>query len=130
MIHAVGVFNEDVEHAGLGSIQRGTVSHEYFWLDRWYNVFRFHEPDGSFRNYYCNVTMPPTFIDGSLDYIDLDIDVIVWNDLKYQVLDRDDFAKNTVRYSYPADIVQKVTDSVDELIGMIEAGEFPFETHL
>src|SRR5437764_1093318 len=69
LIYAAGVFDIDVEHPGLGSISRGTVSHEYYWFSRWYNVFRFHEPDGSFRNYYCNIAMPPTLTDGFLDYV-------------------------------------------------------------
>ena len=82
LIVVVGEFDRDVEHPGLGSISRGTVSYEYYWLDRWYNIFRFHEPDGALRNYYCNVAMPPTLDNGVLDYVDLDIDIVVWPDNK------------------------------------------------
>jgi len=130
VIEAVGVFDLDVEHPGLGSISRGTVSHEFYWLDRWFNVFRFHEPDGRFRNYYCNISMPPTFADGVLDYVDLDIDVVVWSDLRYDVLDRDDFERNSSKYGYPPDIVKKVQDSLDELTAEIANRQFPFTTHL
>jgi len=42
----VGEFDKEVKHSHLGVIRRGTISYEYYWLDRWYNVFRFHEPDG------------------------------------------------------------------------------------
>lgn len=130
LIEAVGVFDLDVEHPGLGSIARGTVSHEFYWPARWYNVFRFHEPDGRFRNYYCNISMPPTFADGFLDYVDLDIDVIVWEDLRYDVLDRDDFERNSSKYDYPPDVVKKVMDSLDELLDVIASRQFPFTTHL
>src|SRR5688572_29897422 len=68
----IGEFDSDVSHAGLGSIARGTISEEFYWLDRWYNVFRFSEPDGSLRNFYCNITMPPAFENDILDYVDLD----------------------------------------------------------
>ncbi|HEY2866232.1 MAG TPA: DUF402 domain-containing protein, partial [Pyrinomonadaceae bacterium] len=78
LVELVGEFDRDVEHPDLGLIAQGTVSYEYYWLDRWYNVFRFNEPDGKFRNYYCNINMPPRFEDGVLDYVDLDIDVVVW----------------------------------------------------
>ena len=54
-----GVFDTEVSHTHLGFIQAGTVSYEYYWLDRWYNVFRFHEPNGAFTGFYCNVNMPP-----------------------------------------------------------------------
>ncbi|HVF29506.1 MAG TPA: hypothetical protein VNA22_00995, partial [Pyrinomonadaceae bacterium] len=40
----VGEFEAAVEHRDLGRIEAGTVSYEYYWLDRWYNIFRFHEP--------------------------------------------------------------------------------------
>lgn len=130
MIHAVGVFDLDVEHPGLGSIARGTVSHEYYWLRRWYNVFRFHEPDGGFRNYYCNISMPPTMEGRFLDYVDLDIDVVVWKDLSFEVLDRDDFERNKSRYEYPPDIIETAHSSLDELIKKIADREFPFTTHL
>jgi protein associated with RNAse G/E len=130
LIQAVGVFDLDVEHAGLGSIARGTVSHEFYWFRRWYNVFRFHEPAGAFRNYYCNISMPATVEGDVVDYVDLDIDVVVWKDLSYDVLDRDDFERNTLKYGYPPHIVEKAHESLDELIRMIAARQFPFETHL
>ena len=120
-----GEFDRDIKHPGLGSISRGTISYEYFWLDRWYNIFRFHEPDGSLRNYYCNVAMPPTFADGILDYVDLDIDVVVWPDNKFEVVDRDDFERNTLKYGYTDDVKLRAEESVDEIIRMIERDEMP-----
>lgn len=125
LIVLVGEFDRDVKHPGLGSILRGTLSYEYFWLDRWYNIFRFHEPDGSLRNYYCNVAMPPTFENGVLDYVDLDIDVLIWPNGKFEVVDRDDFERNTVKYGYPDEILQRSEKSVGEILGLIERGELP-----
>ncbi len=125
-LSSVGKFEFDVEHPGLGSIRRGTLSYEFYWLDRWYNIFRFHEPDGSFRNYYCNVSMPPTYENGVLDYVDLDIDVIVWKDFSYEVVDRDDFEQNAVKYGYTSGIRNNAEGSLAELIRLIEKREFPF----
>ena len=73
----VGEFEKEVKHSELGVIGRGTISYEYYWLDRWYNIFKFFEPNGNLRNFYCNLNMPPEFKEGVLDYIDLDIDVLV-----------------------------------------------------
>jgi len=122
-----GEFDSDVEHPGLGSIRRGTISYEYFWLTHWYNIFRFHEPEGTLRNYYCNVAIPPTFADGTLDYVDLDIDILVWPDGRYEVVDRDDFERNALKYGYSDEVRQRAEESVNELIGMIEKREFPFD---
>ena len=124
----VGRFEFDVEHDDLGLIRQGTISFEHYWLDRWYNVFRFHEPDGSLRNYYCNITMPPTFENGVLDFVDLDIDVVVWLENKYEILDRDDFERNTVKFGYPSDVVDNTEASLAEVTRLVERREFPFTT--
>ena len=100
---------------------------ETFYSDRWYNIFRFHEPEGTLRNYYCNVAMPPTFENGVLDYVDLDIDILVWPDFSFEVVDRDDFELNSLKYNYPDDIKQESEKSVAEIIEMIERRKFPLD---
>jgi len=123
----VGEFDEAVSHPGLGDIQRGTVSYEYYWPGRWYNVFRFHSPDGEFRNYYCNISMPPTFENNVLDYVDLDIDIVVAKDFSYEILDRDDFEINTLKYGYPEALRAKIEETVSQLVMQIVNRSFPFD---
>ena len=122
----VGEFEIEVNHSHLGVIRRGTLSYELYWLDRWYNIFRFHEPDGALRNFYCNVNMPPKFENGVLDYVDLDIDILVWKDFKYEILDADEFEENARKYNYSNNLKQTVASNVKELISLIENREFPF----
>jgi uncharacterized protein len=119
-------FSEEIIHEALGTIAVGTHSLEYYWLDRWFNVFRFAEPDGELRNYYCNVNMPPTFDGETLSYVDLDLDILVQPDFSYQILDADDFERNAQRYAYPVEVEANARRAVDELVGMIETREFPF----
>ncbi len=121
-----GEFDEDIAHPGLGSIARGTKSQEFYWLDRWYNIFRFSEPDGKFRNFYCNIAMPPRFTGNTLDYVDLDIDVIVWPDGKTETLDEDDFIANASAFSYPTDVRTNALSSLAELNNVIVSRKFPF----
>ena len=111
------VFQEEVEHDLLGKIASGTVSKEYYWLDRWYNVFRFG------GRFYCNVTKPPSFAGSILTYVDLDIDVLVEPDFSYRILDLEDFEI----YPYPAEVKQKARQALEELISLIEARTFPFD---
>ena len=92
------VFDEEIQHDLLGTISSGTISTEYYWLDRWYNVFRFSDPDQKLRNFYCNINVPPQFDGRVLSYIDLDIDVLVEPDFTYKILDEDDFEQNAKRY--------------------------------
>lgn len=119
-------FEFDVKHHLLGDIQRGTRTIEYYWLDRWYNVFRFLNDNDETRLYYCNINMPPKFAAEVLTYIDLDIDILVQPDNSYQVLDWAEFAANAERYGYPEEIKRHAHAAVDELISMAETRQFPF----
>lgn len=122
-----GVFAEEIKHSHLGVIRRGTISYEYYWLDRFYNVFRFHEPDGEFRNFYCNVNLPPKCENGVLDYIDLDIDVVVWKDFSIQILDLDEFEESSKNFNYTEDLIIKTKSNLEELLRLIENRDFPFD---
>lgn len=125
-----GEFAERIEHAQLGVIARGTVSTEYFWTDRWYNVFRFREPAGALRNYYCNINRPAAFDGRHLTFVDLDVDVLVSPDFTYRVLDEDEFAANAARYGYSREVRERVSRALAELREMIERREFPFDQSL
>ena len=111
------VFEDEIEHDLLGTISSGTISTEYYWLDRWYNVFRFND------RFYCNVTQLPSFDEATLTYVDLDIDVLVEPDFSYKILDLEDFES----YPYPTDLKQKARQALEELISLVEARAFPFD---
>jgi protein associated with RNAse G/E len=119
-------FDFEVQHELLGVISRGTRTIEYYWLDRWYNIFQFLETDGSTRLYYCNVNTPPTIQGNVLTYIDLDIDILVQPDFSYQVLDLEEFATNASRYDYSAATKRQAHNALDELISLIEGRQDPF----
>jgi protein associated with RNAse G/E len=119
-------FEEEINHPLLGTVAPGTLSIEYYWLDRWYNIFRFIQPTGELRNFYCNVNLPPAFRGNVLSYIDLDIDILVAPDLSYSILDEEEFAANASRFNYPADVLRNSQKALEQLISLIKEGSFPF----
>lgn len=119
-------FDREIKHDLLGTIASGTSSIEYYWLDRWYNVFRFADPNGTLRSYYCNVNVPPEFDGQVLSYIDLDIDILVEPDLTYRVVDLDDFEQNAKLFGYSEDVQNKARQALRRLIELIESRAFPF----
>ena len=122
----VGEFEEEVRHPDLGVIRRGTISYEYYWLDRWYNIFKFHEPEGILRNFYCNLNMPPKFENNVLNYIDLDIDVLVSKNFEVKVLDRHEFEEHSKLFGYPESLIAKTFKTLEELLKIIEVRAYPF----
>lgn len=121
-------FDVDVRHELLGEIRCGTRTIEYYWLDRWYNVFRFLAEDGSTRLWYCNVNTPPVFDSDVLTYIDFDIDLLVQPDFSYELMDLDEFEVNAERYGYSEAEHRQVHNATEELIAMVEGRQFPFQS--
>jgi protein associated with RNAse G/E len=119
-------FDVDVSHELLGEIKRNTRTVEYYWLGRWYNVFRFLNEDSGTRLWYCNVNTPPRLEGDMLSYVDLDIDLLVQPDFSIQVLDEDEFEANSELYGYSDDEKSHARAAVEELVAMIEQCHFPF----
>ena len=130
LIVLVGIFENEIKHSQLGVIRRGTTSHEFYWKNRWYNIFRFHEPEGRLRNFYCNVSQPPKIKNGLLNYVDLDVDVLVRKDFSFEILDLDEFELNAERFGYSIELREKVDESLDEIVEMINSRAFPFDCEL
>ncbi len=65
---------------------------EYYYSDRWYNIFEIYDrDDGKLKGWYCNVGMPAVIEDDLVSYIDLALDLWVSVDGKQTVLDEDEF---------------------------------------
>lgn len=122
-----GVFDKEINHSELGKILSGTVSFEYYYKSEFYNIFVFFEPTGEFRNFYCNINMPPVVENDVLTYIDLDIDILVCQDFSVRILDEKEFSENASEFSYPDSLLKKVKITLRTLLKKIETREFPFD---
>ena len=121
-----GEFDIEVQHSNLGHIPIGTRTVEYYWQDRWYNVFRFLGDTGETRLWYCNINLPPIIEDSSITYVDLDLDVMVRPDFSYQILDSDEFAHHARLFQYPRDVQESAQQALAEVISRVEGRQFPF----
>lgn len=67
---------------------------EYYYTDRWYNIFEIHDrDDGKLKGWYCNIGMPAVIEDGVISYVDLALDLWVSVNGKQTVLDEDEFER-------------------------------------
>jgi uncharacterized protein len=65
---------------------------EYYYSDRWYNIFAVHDrDDDQVKGWYCNVGEPAVFEDRLVSYVDLALDLWVSVDGTQTVLDEDEF---------------------------------------
>jgi predicted RNA-binding protein associated with RNAse of E/G family len=81
----------DVPFHGI-LLREGDRFEEWFYADRWYNIFEIHDKDDErIKGWYCNVCCPAEFPPGEVSYIDLALDLLVYPDGRQLVLDEDEF---------------------------------------
>lgn len=80
---------------GYTSFEPGDVFVEYYYTDRWYNIFAISAANGSRKGWYCNVAAPATIKDDVIEQIDLLLDVWVDPNGELLILDEDEFAADT-----------------------------------
>src|SRR5918993_2698573 len=67
---------------------------EYFYADRWYNIFTVHDREnGNIKGWYCNVSKPAEIETDVVSYVDLALDLWVSANGQQTVLDEDEFAE-------------------------------------
>jgi predicted RNA-binding protein associated with RNAse of E/G family len=85
-------FARDDIDAGYVVFRRGDCMTEWFYSDRWYNVFRLEDvDDGHLKGWYCNIGRPARLGAGLVAYDDLALDVFVTPGGEVLVLDEDEF---------------------------------------
>ena len=65
---------------------------EYFYADRWYNIFEIRSGDGRLKGWYCNITRPASITADEIAAKDLALDLWVAPDGTMLVLDEEEFA--------------------------------------
>src|SRR5574344_1062127 len=81
----------------------------FFYKDKWYNIIGQLKKNGLF--YYCNIATP-YLIDGkSIKYIDYDLDLRVFPDGGFKILDRNEYKyhKKVMKYSDDLDKIIEYT---------------------
>ena len=96
----------------------------YFFKDEWYNVIAQLKKDGIY--YYCNIATPYIIDDGLIKYIDYDLDLRIYPDGSFSVLDRNEYKYHKKKLNYGEDIDKIVKFELSNLIEIYKKGEGPF----
>ncbi len=96
----------------------------YFHSQCWFNVIGMIREDGIY--YYCNLSSPFIFDGEALKYIDYDLDIKVYPDMTFNLLDEDEYERHRREMKYPEVIDQILKKNVDKLIRWIRQRKGPF----
>lgn len=76
--------------------------------------------------FYCNLSSPYLYDGEAIKYIDYDLDIKVFPDGSYMLLDEREYKDHSQIMSYPDDIMEIIESQREELIKRIENNEKPF----
>ena len=77
---------------GYIRLRRGDIFREWFYSDRFFNIFRVQDVHSrQLKGWYCNVTRPALIEEAQVAADDLSLDVFVFPDARTLVLDEHEF---------------------------------------
>lgn len=97
----------------------------FFYPDKWYNIISMIRKRGV--TYYCNVASPYLYDGEAIKNIDYDLDLKVYPNGSYDILDEDEFARHGMEMNYSLDIQKCAWDSLRELVDLARDGSKPFD---
>lgn len=100
----------------------GDYLHEFFYRDRWYNIFALYDGQTErLKGWYCNVTRPTQITSSAIVWTDLALDVWVSPTGQMTLLDEDEFEALGLK---SADI-QQSHDAVAQLQALAKDNRLP-----
>ena len=117
-------FNVPVRELGYVTLRQGDVFVEFYYWERWFNVFQVSQPDGELKGWYANLGRPAELdtATGVLSYVDLALDVWANPDNTHVVLDEDELA--AVLAAFP-ELRQDAEQGKAELLALVETQTLP-----
>lgn len=115
-------FNRDDMDLGYTTFKRGDRFIEYFYSDRWYNIFAIYERDSAaLKGWYCNVCRPAGLGEDGVRCEDLALDMWVSPAGDLTVLDEDEFEALAIS----ADDRDQALEALKELQALAERRALP-----
>jgi len=123
-ITCMAVFDRDMIQVGKVTFERGDIFEEIFYSDRWYNIFRVSHPrTGAVKGWYCNITRPAVIAEDSIRAEDLALDLLVYPDGDWEVLDEEEYRELALQPSER----EQVDAAIKELLQLAASGTPPFD---
>ncbi|MCF0116156.1 MAG: DUF402 domain-containing protein [Erysipelotrichaceae bacterium] len=96
----------------------------FFYPDCWFNIITMIRKTGVY--YYCNLASPSLYDGEAIKNIDYDLDIKLYPNGSYEILDEDEYLLHSRYMHYSNDIKVIIEAQMKELIRRIEQREDPF----
>jgi hypothetical protein len=96
-----------------------------FYKKNWFNIIAQLKKQGLF--YYCNIASPYIIENNIIKYIDYDLDLRVFPDGGFRILDRNEYKYHKRIMNYSTELDKVIEEELQTLIAMKRANNGPFE---
>ena len=132
--------NEDEEYMIFGNYKTLVVESDgrtwhtkepaimFFYKNRWFNVLAQFKKQGLF--YYCNIATPYLIDDKIIKYIDYDLDLRVFPDGGFKILDKNEYNYHKKIMHYSDELDEIVKSELSSLIELKRANKGPFDKNI
>lgn len=96
----------------------------YFFYKDWYNIIGQYKKDGIY--YYCNIASPFIVEESTIKYIDYDLDLRVFPDGSFKVLDRGEYKYHKSIMNYSSKIDEILKYELTNLINLVRGKTLAF----
>ena len=100
----------------------------FFYKNNWFNVIAQFKEFGLF--YYCNIASPYLIDDNVIKYIDYDLDLRVFPDGGYKILDKNEYKYHKKIMNYSDDLDLIIHKELEKLINIKKKNEGPFNIQI
>ncbi|MDD3187520.1 MAG: DUF402 domain-containing protein [Bacilli bacterium] len=96
----------------------------YFFDNEWFNIIAQLKKDGIY--YYCNIATPYIIEDNTIKYIDYDLDLRIFPNGEFKVLDESEYKYHKKLMGYTEELDKVINGALKELIEKYNNKFFPF----
>ena len=97
----------------------------YFSKHDWFNIIGQIKPNGVY--YYCNIASPFVIEEGAIKYIDYDLDLRVFPNGSFKILDRGEYNYHKKLMNYSKDLDKILKSELSNLIDFAKSKKGPFD---
>lgn len=108
--------------------QKWVVREPMLWFFEWegfYNTTALLRPSGT--HFYTNLASPAVYEEGTIKYIDYDLDIKAYPAQKMRVVDKKEWSDHIIEYGYSDELVERIEETTEYVKGLIKNNEGYFD---
>jgi len=110
---------------GSTLLDKGYIGVWFVSTREWHDIGAIYDPEKNFRGYYCDIATPIRRVPNGYEMTDLFLDLWVFPDGKYLILDRDEFDEAGKKGWLTGRQIERAKAELQGLISMVEFKQFP-----